>query len=1730
MPQPFILSAELKLTPPSSSNLAAIKTALKKELGGINAKINVQTGSTKNLDDLSKKITGVASSIEKLNSQSQITTANILSLGKSFGGVRTDVANLAPSITKLNSSINNVGKVAHASSVQLVSFGEQAGLAARRFLAFSIPTSIMFGLVNAIKTGVVEIFNFQREVIKIAQATDRPISSIKALGDEVSRLSVGFGVSSKELINSAKILVQAGFSADEATTALAAIAKSDLAPSFENMEQTTEGVISLFQQFGKDASKLEGQLGAINAVSAKYAVESKDLIAAIQKSGGAFKVAGGNLEELIGLFTSVRQTTRESADTIAVAFRTIFTRLQRPETIKFLREFNVELVEAGKFVGPVEAIQRLNRVIGALPKGDLRITAIAEEVGGLRQISKTIPLIQQAALGQEAINVALRGTDSLSQDAQQGMEGFLRQLAKVKEDFLAIFREMSETKSFQIITSTFITLLTTANHFLRTLKDIVPLLVLAGGFFAARGAARGAGGFLSKLTHRDLPITTGLPFASGGLVPGPNSNKDIIPAMLMPGEFVLNKDAVARAGLARLTALNNSNINVPRQKNGITFFGPQEDLKPLVDAIAAQLGKLANKATISSTQTGVSSSALLGNLIVGSSLTKGVELSKLAGQVGSKQINVGTGKLPPGLGGDALKLINVLTATIKTFKDSTDEVVESIKKNVVVQKQAVVAQKEAVIVQKAGIPLLEATDVPLHREGVISAIGVGRRSSAKFAGIKRIFPQGQITIPEIETFSVLPQEAPRIKPLDIPSGVDASLALAPLGPDLGPALPLSPSSLVVPRTPFQRSANKEAQRQQRKLRFQLTDPVLADKIVANAINRANKVPFPEGAKSTSRLPIPLEEIPFISRGISKTIDLTRGGVAGQASFIDEVEASKFRDRSSSFLNKQRKLPFGIQGISKSGVGAGLAFGGLLVGGQIQSIGQTTKSAEFSAIGGGITGGATAKLLGLGTRGTIAGVVLGIGNALVNFNEQLKKTKIEQSLAIITRAFNDLQQSISGGDIKSAERASKQIRLSSGETARELQDELNITTSHGSFGNAIGQFLGVLPDPKEIRESLQQAREQNISGAQTFIQGRLSSVKTGDLRTRLGEEGILSLRGALGQKVNIAQAEIARINKKAIETDVLGNFTPLTQAERKLREQSGLDINKIQRALKTGDLEGMLAALGNISPEALRAKQAIEDLNNQFKDQSILVTLVADRLGGIANRQNRIGAQNDFITGLGGGIGGFKQPNRQLRFGDPAFIQNLLEFSTSRPDIQGTANTLAGFAKARNIIAENFAGGGFDRAVQTGDADQDLINFIGNIDLDTRTRSLLAKTVEGAAGTFLSSAGSADVALKNLFSGEGSGALLDSFNDAIQEQTRALDAHADVIKSVVEFTQRIIDQGQQVNRTQENAIISAAQLRANRTGESVSSLVGNVGLGTFGANQALLGGGFDPVALGGNIRGRIQGLQQFVAGGGGGNQSGITSIIQEQAAITNLVQSLRNLADPANLAADAVRELSEVENERAARLGLLTNFLGQDRGGQRQFIRTAQNAQQFAAGGAGFFDTLSNKRQQELISFIGANAGISIGGRKLGAIANQQLPFTRGGRQLQALGFGVDEVNARGNQLEGQIGFANEVAVEAQKQLLEVLRTQGALLQTGSDLFNSATDKFSVAVGAFDVAVGKIPAAIDLRGINEIQINIAGANGLNQLASSIQKAVLTSVGEKLKQVIPDVAGKVDKAFG
>lgn len=536
----FIVTATLKLVP-DASNLSGITKAINKALKQVPKRTNIDLKVRLNQTDFK----AVKNSLNQL-------TKNIN----------------VKHVEKLNSSLKQTSNETRVLGADFAALGHQAALATRRFGGFVVGTFAIRELGFAFKETFRSALEFQESLVKVGQVTKTSLKDLKLLESSITKVSTSLGVDSEQLITAAQTLSQSGLTLEDTRTSLEALAKTTLSPSFGSLEDTTEGLISAMAQFNFKAGDAEATLSSINAIAAKTAVESEDLIDVIKRTGGAFQATGGDLNELLALFTSVRATTRESAGTIGTGFRTIFTRLQRPGTIDFLSSLGIELRDVNnQFIGGYEAIRKLSSALNQIPTTDPRFAQIVEELGGIRQISKVIPLVKEFGKAEEALAIAMTGRDSIQQDVARSQESMLRQFREIKEEFKALVREFANNTAVK----QFINLmLEVARSLIKVGDAIVPLLPL----FVALGAKTGIGAlgkFLVGTSARGqrafIPTLTGKGFKSGGSVGGIGTG-DKIPAMLEPGEFVLKKSVARKVGYGTLNAINDGVVR-KFQKGGI---------------------------------------------------------------------------------------------------------------------------------------------------------------------------------------------------------------------------------------------------------------------------------------------------------------------------------------------------------------------------------------------------------------------------------------------------------------------------------------------------------------------------------------------------------------------------------------------------------------------------------------------------------------------------------------------------------------------------------------------------------------------------------------------------------------------------------------------------------------------------------------------------------------------------------------------------------------------------------------------------------------------------------------------------------------------------------------------------------------------------------------------------------------------------------------------------------
>lgn len=266
-------------------------------------------------------------------------------------------------------------------------FERTLGQATNRVVAFGA-AAVVFNTLSK------SVSNFAESIIEV----DKALTEINVnLGQSADGLKV-FG---SNLFNAAR---QTGASFETAAKAAVELARQGLTAE-ETIKRLNDGLIltrisglsaedsisaltAAINTFNKEALTSADVVAKFAAVDTQFAVSSKDLAEAVSRVGSAAQGAGVGIDQLIGLVTSLQQTTQLGGSNIANALKTIFTRVTaNPETISALQSVGVSIKDTnGNLRDGISILQDYARARDNL--GEVEKQSLDRTVGSTFQINK----------------------------------------------------------------------------------------------------------------------------------------------------------------------------------------------------------------------------------------------------------------------------------------------------------------------------------------------------------------------------------------------------------------------------------------------------------------------------------------------------------------------------------------------------------------------------------------------------------------------------------------------------------------------------------------------------------------------------------------------------------------------------------------------------------------------------------------------------------------------------------------------------------------------------------------------------------------------------------------------------------------------------------------------------------------------------------------------------------------------------------------------------------------------------------------------------------------------------------------------------------------------------------------------------------------------------------------------------------------------------------------------
>jgi TP901 family phage tail tape measure protein len=300
---------------------------------------------------------------------------------------------------KIKGQLGEFEKSLEASNARVIAFGASASAiyavntALRESVKASIEVEKALKDINVILNLTDKsLGQFGQSLFDIAKNTGNSFSTVAAAATELSRQGLGV---SETLKRTQDALILTRLSGLDAVSSVEALTAS----------------LNGFQKAALTSTEIINKLAAVDA---SFAVSSGDLAEAIKRVGSSAEDAGISFDELIGIVTATQQITARGGAVIGNSFKTIFTRLQRTETLDALEQLGIQTKTTEGNIRPlIQILSELGKTFDTL--NDVQKAAVAEQVGGVFQIN-----ILKAALGDlnkeysvytNALNISRGATD-----------------------------------------------------------------------------------------------------------------------------------------------------------------------------------------------------------------------------------------------------------------------------------------------------------------------------------------------------------------------------------------------------------------------------------------------------------------------------------------------------------------------------------------------------------------------------------------------------------------------------------------------------------------------------------------------------------------------------------------------------------------------------------------------------------------------------------------------------------------------------------------------------------------------------------------------------------------------------------------------------------------------------------------------------------------------------------------------------------------------------------------------------------------------------------------------------------------------------------------------------------------------------------------------------------------------------------------------------------------------
>lgn len=331
---------------------------------------------------------------------------------------------------------------------------------------WQITSNLLTGFTGAISDAYRYAQDLNESLNNIRIVTGKSTAEMAQFAKQANRAAKELNTTTTKYTDASLIYYQQGLD-DKQVKARTDVTAKFANVSRENLTTSSEYLTAIWNNFAKGSKNLEYFADVIVALGAATASSSREIATGLNRFAATAETVGLSYEYATAALATVTATTRQSAEVVGTAFKTLFSRIQDLELGKTLDDgttlgkYSKALDAVGVAIkdsnGELRDMDRILDDIGSkwdtLNKDEQ--VALAQAVGGIRQYTQFIALMDNWDFMKENLAIAKGATGELQKQADIFAESWEAARKNVKASAEGIYDSLVKDEFWIDLTNGF---------------------------------------------------------------------------------------------------------------------------------------------------------------------------------------------------------------------------------------------------------------------------------------------------------------------------------------------------------------------------------------------------------------------------------------------------------------------------------------------------------------------------------------------------------------------------------------------------------------------------------------------------------------------------------------------------------------------------------------------------------------------------------------------------------------------------------------------------------------------------------------------------------------------------------------------------------------------------------------------------------------------------------------------------------------------------------------------------------------------------------------------------------------------------------------------------------------------------------------------------------------------------------------------------------------------------